>query len=176
MIESDFVVRRAASGDMAVVGRLGELLVRLHHEFDPDRFLADDRPLAGTYARFLEAERQRDDVAVFVAERGQDIVGYVYAAVEGRSWKELRDVAGFIHDVVVDEQVRGRGVATALVDAAIAWLSERQVPRVMLWTAPQNEPAQRLFAGLGFRRTMIEMTREPLGSEKPPDGVATGRA
>jgi RimJ/RimL family protein N-acetyltransferase len=31
---------------------------------------------------------------------------------------------------------------------------------VVLSTAVQNEPAQRLFANLGFRRTMIEMTRE----------------
>jgi hypothetical protein len=30
----------------------------------------------------------------------------------------------------------------------------------MLWTAEKNDSAQRLFARLGFRRTMIEMTRE----------------
>jgi hypothetical protein len=30
----------------------------------------------------------------------------------------------------------------------------------MLWTAEQNADAQRLFVKLGFRRTMIEMTRE----------------
>jgi len=29
-----------------------------------------------------------------------------------------------------------------------------------LWTAEQNSAAQRLFSRLGFRRTMIEMTRE----------------
>jgi RimJ/RimL family protein N-acetyltransferase len=34
------------------------------------------------------------------------------------------------------------------------------VPRVVLWTAHANEPAQRLFEGLGFRPTMIEMTKE----------------
>jgi RimJ/RimL family protein N-acetyltransferase len=31
---------------------------------------------------------------------------------------------------------------------------------VMLMTAEQNPAAQRLFARLGFRRTMVEMTRE----------------
>jgi hypothetical protein len=31
---------------------------------------------------------------------------------------------------------------------------------VVLSTAEQNEAAQRLFASTGFRRTMIEMTRE----------------
>jgi hypothetical protein len=30
----------------------------------------------------------------------------------------------------------------------------------MLWTAEQNPAAQNLFSQLGFRRTMIEMTRE----------------
>jgi len=31
---------------------------------------------------------------------------------------------------------------------------------VVLSTAERNAPAQRLFASAGFRRTMIEMTRE----------------
>jgi hypothetical protein len=31
---------------------------------------------------------------------------------------------------------------------------------VLLWTAQQNEGAQRLFEDLGFHRTMVEMTRE----------------
>jgi RimJ/RimL family protein N-acetyltransferase len=34
------------------------------------------------------------------------------------------------------------------------------MPRVILGTAEKNERAQRLFTKLGFRRTMIEMTRE----------------
>jgi RimJ/RimL family protein N-acetyltransferase len=34
------------------------------------------------------------------------------------------------------------------------------MPRVILWTAEKNDAAQQLFARAGFRRTMIEMTRE----------------
>jgi RimJ/RimL family protein N-acetyltransferase len=34
------------------------------------------------------------------------------------------------------------------------------VTRVVLATAEQNKAAQRLFASIGFRRTMIEMTLE----------------
>ncbi len=30
----------------------------------------------------------------------------------------------------------------------------------MLWTATHNEAAQQLFTRLGFRETMIEMTKE----------------
>ena len=46
------------------------------------------------------------------------------------------------------------------MEAAIDWLRRRGAPRVVLWTAEQNDAAQRLFDRLGFRRTMIEMTRE----------------
>jgi ribosomal protein S18 acetylase RimI-like enzyme len=65
-----------------------------------------------------------------------------------------------VHDVVVDESARGEGIASRLVEEAAAWLVARGVPRVMLWTAEKNEAAQRLFKKLGFRRTMVEMTRE----------------
>ena len=160
MTEMDFVLRRAATGDIPAVGRLGALLIRTHHQFDGDRFLAPDRGHTEAYARFLEGELRRDDVAIFVAEQGNAVIGYAYAAIEGLSWKELRDEAGFIHDVVVDERARRRGVGAALISAALDWFSERNVPRAMLGTATQNDAAQRLFAGLGFRRTMIEMTRE----------------
>jgi ribosomal protein S18 acetylase RimI-like enzyme len=36
-------------------------------------------------------------------------------------------------------------------------------PRVLLHTASQNREGQALFAKLGFRSTMIEMTREAGG-------------
>jgi GNAT superfamily N-acetyltransferase len=78
-------------------------------------------------------------------------------------------MAGFIHDVVVDESSRRSGIAGLLVEAAIAWLRAQGAPRVVLWTAELNPPAQRLFAGLGFRRTMIEMTRE-IPSSNPETG------
>ena len=112
------------------------------------------------YAWFLDTQLREEDVVVFVAERESSIVGYVYAGLEPQSWKELREACGFIHDVVVDESGRRSGVATLLMEAAIEWLRGRGAPRVMLWTAQQNGGAQRLFDRLGFRRTMVEMTRE----------------
>ena len=41
-----------------------------------------------------------------------------------------------------------------------AELASRGAPRVVLSTAFRNEAAQRLFERMGFRRTMVEMTRE----------------
>jgi ribosomal protein S18 acetylase RimI-like enzyme len=160
MAQTDVVIRRARRADLGALGRLGATLLRVHHEFDRARFMAPGDDPAGGYAWFLGTQLTKRDVRVFVAERDTAIVGYVYAAVEPQSWKELRDEAGFIHDVLVEESARGAGVARALLDAVTAWLQGRDVPRVVLWTAHGNEPAQRLFAALGFRPTMIEMTKE----------------
>jgi GNAT superfamily N-acetyltransferase len=160
MSTPEIVIRHATAADKAALGGLGAELLRVHHGFDADRFMAPGPQTEEGYGRFLTAEHERDDVVVLVAERAGEIVGYVFAGVEPRSWKELRDVAGFIHDVMVVESARGTGTGERLVEAAAAWLVARGVPRVMLWTADKNAPAQRLFERLGFRRTMIEMTRE----------------
>ena len=153
-------VRRATRADLPALGRLGAHLVRVHLEFDRRRFIAPTGNLEGGYAHFLGTQLDVDDAVVLVAERAGTAVGYVFAGIEPFSWKELRDAAGFVHDIVVDPSERRSGVAGALMEAAIAWVRDQGVASVMLWTAAPNEGAQRLFEGLGFRRTMIEMTRD----------------
>jgi GNAT superfamily N-acetyltransferase len=153
-------VRPARRADLPALGRLGAVLIRAHHDFDPQRFLTPpDEPEAG-YAWLLGTQMRDAEACVFVAEHEGQVVGYVYAGLEPMSWKELREAAGFIHDVVVAETHRGHGIGEALVERASDWLREHGAPRELLWTAEGNAAAQRLFLRLGFRRTMIEMTRE----------------
>lgn len=156
-------IRPATTADLAALGRLGAEMVRVHHAFDSQRFMAparDVRSAEGGYARFLRSQLDEPDAMVLVAERDGAVVGYAYAALEGRSWEALREPAGMIHDVVVDEAVRGQGIGSALVDAVCRALAARGAPRIVLWSAERNEGAQRLFERLSFRRTMIEYTRE----------------
>ena len=153
-------IRLATPADLPALGRLGALLMRAHYDFDPQRFMDPGTDPSEGYAWFLGKQLKDDDAVVFVAEDGENVVGYVYAALEPISWKELRDACGYIHDILVEESNRRAGTATALMEAAMQWLRERGAPRVILGTADKNERAQRLFAKLGFRRTMIEMTRE----------------
>ena len=157
---SDVVIRRASARDLAELGELGAALMRTHYAFDPLRFLEPGTGDSGGYSSFLASQLDEDGAAVFVAERQRRIVGYVYSAIEPLSWKDLRDECGFIHDLVVSEAARGGGIGEALLDAAVEWLREQGMPRVVLGTAAQNDRAQRLFERRGFRPTMIEMTLE----------------
>jgi ribosomal protein S18 acetylase RimI-like enzyme len=153
-------IRLATPADLPALGRLGALLMRTHYEFDPQRFMDAGTDASDGYAWFLGKQLKDVDVVIFVAEQDGEVIGYVYAGLEPISWKELRDACGFVHDVVVNERGRRSGTATALIEKAVEWLRERGAPRVVLWTAENNAGAQQLFAKLGFRRTMIEMTRE----------------
>ena len=164
-LAADVRIRPATKDDVPALGRLGASLMRLHYAFDAQRFLAPSGNPEEGYGRFLGHQLREPDATVFVAERAGEVAGYVYAGIEPLSWKELRDEAGFIHDLALDPGARRRGVGKALVDAAIEWFRERNQARVMLWTSPANDAARQLFEQSGFRPTMIEMTRELRSAE-----------
>jgi GNAT superfamily N-acetyltransferase len=155
-----FTIRRAESRDATALGRLGAMLMRTHYAFDPQRFLEPHEGTERGYGSFLSSMVDTRDGCVFVAEDDGAIVGYVFAALEPLSWKELRGPAGFIHDVAVAEESRRAGAGTQLMRTAIDWLRDRGAPRVILWSAAANHHAHDLFHHLGFRETMIEMTKE----------------
>lgn len=154
------IVRRATPADLPRIGRLGALLVEEHYEFDSRRFLAAEPGTAEGYASFISTQIEDPDMAVLVADDDGNVIGYAYAAVEGHDYMALRGPAGVLHDVIVDPEHRGRGVGRLLLDAALEFVRSRGGPRVVLSTAARNEAAQRIFASMGFRRTMIEMTLE----------------
>jgi ribosomal protein S18 acetylase RimI-like enzyme len=157
---TEAIVRRAMPVDLPMIGRLGALLIKEHYDFDPQRFIAARPGTPEGYASFISTQLEDPDKAVLVADDNGEVVGYTYAAVEGYDYMALRGPAGVLHDIIVEPEHRGRGVGRLLLDATLAFFRMRGVPRAVLLTAEQNEAAQRLFAGMGFRRTMIEMTRE----------------
>jgi GNAT superfamily N-acetyltransferase len=159
---ASFLIRRATRADLPSLGRLGALLMRIHHDFDAKRFMMPGGNPEEGYSWFLGEQLEQDDAVVLVATRldGGEVIGYAYAGLEPMSWRELREACGFVHDVAVDPTARREGVATALMQAAIDWLKQHGAPRVVLWTAARNNTARQLFAQLGFRETMVEMTRE----------------
>lgn len=150
-------IRSATPADEQALGRYGAALMREHHAADPRRFILAPHPEKG-YGRFLVSELPDPDVIVQVAEEAGKVVGYIFAALEPMSWKDLRGPCGYVHDVYVDADTRQRGVGRELVNAALAWFRSRGMSQVVLTTRPGNEAAKRLFANIGFRATMVEMT------------------
>jgi ribosomal protein S18 acetylase RimI-like enzyme len=154
-------IRPAAPADLPALGRLGALLVAVHHAFDPERFMAPTADTPRGYAGWLGGQLGRPGVVVLAAEADGAVVGYAYGGLEDTDYMALRGPAGALYDLVVDPARRREGIGRMLLEAAIAALLERGAPQIVLSTAERNAAAQRLFAARGFRRTLIEMTWEP---------------
>jgi ribosomal protein S18 acetylase RimI-like enzyme len=159
-LKSAVNIRPATPTDVPTIGRLGALLVREHHDFDPQRFIAATPQTEKGYGSFLGTQLAEPDIVILVAERDGRVIGYTYSGVEGTDYMSLRGPAGVMYDIVVDPDHRQQGVGRMLVDATLGALKSKGAPRVVLSTAERNAAAQRLFDRAGFRRTMIEMTRE----------------
>jgi ribosomal protein S18 acetylase RimI-like enzyme len=152
-------IRPATPGDEESLGVYGAALMRQHHAADPRRFISSDHPEAA-YGRFLVSQIGETGTRLLVAEQDGRIVGYVFAALEGTSWMELRGPCGVVHDLYVDEAARGQGAGRQLMRAALDWIHAQGRAQTVLLTKTGNEHAQALFKNLGFRATMLEMTHE----------------
>ena len=158
-MQDALVIRPALRNELPAVAALAAKLVHLHHAFDGARFFVPERVEEG-YAWWFGKELDRPEVVLLVAARGERVVGYAYGRLEERDWNQLLDACGALHDLWVEDDERRAGVAATLVEATVAALREKGAPRVVLHAAAENAAAQALFARLGFRRTMVEMTRE----------------
>ena len=83
---------------------------------------------------------------LFVARDGETIVGTLSLII----FRIPTGVRAWIEDVIVDSQVRGRGVGEALNRAAIAVAEAAGARTVDLTSRPSREAANRLYQRIGF--------------------------
>ena len=159
-------VRAATDDDLDALAAMGAALAKLHQGWDAQRFSSkstDD--VEDGYRWWFSKEIQRKGVCFRVAvdddsdDDSDDLAGYIYGCKEGRDWNRLLDPHVEIVDVYVRHDRRHHGVGKALIESFCAWAEKKKAGPVVLSTAAKNAEAQALFASLGFRPTMIEMTR-----------------
>jgi GNAT superfamily N-acetyltransferase len=156
-----FRIRNARHEDLPSVGQLAGQLVRMHYGFDPARWMLIDGVDTG-YAGYFASQLGNPGTIVLVAEdeKSGEIVGYAYAGLEERSWPDLRDACGRLHDVFVAERARRQGLARAMLLECLRRLTGLGVPLAVTTAAWQNETSHALLRSLGFRPAVIEMVRD----------------
>jgi RimJ/RimL family protein N-acetyltransferase len=90
------------------------------------------------------ADLQRDDVGVFVADAGGELVGHLGLVLAGYGVADL--------GMLVAAGWRGRGVGSALLRAGIDWARRAGAHKVVLQVWPHNIAAIALYERFGFRR------------------------
>lgn len=161
--DSDIDIRPPTRQELRAVSLLAAELARQHHDYDPQRFMLVE-PVAEGYEGFFASELRNRRAVLLAAFDAGEVVGYAYGRLESRDWNLLLDKHGALHDLYVAPTARRRGIARRLALEALGRLEALGAPRIVLYSAWQNSEAQRFFESLGFRKTMVEMTREHGGS------------
>ena len=90
-----------------------------------------------------------DDI-VFVAEIGEEIVGFITCKRASRN-------LGRIGLVGVKKEKTGIGISNVLMDAAFCWFVEQDVASIEVVTQGRNIVAQRLYQKNGFKAQKSEL-------------------
>jgi GNAT superfamily N-acetyltransferase len=118
-------------------------------------------PLIRAYCEFYEVEPDDDGLrsmfrtlindpsqgTVFIARDGGRAVGFASLDWKWSSLKAAR--IGFLEDLFVDPEARGKGIADALIDACAARCRELGMPALQWETAPDNHRAQQVYNRTG---------------------------
>jgi ribosomal protein S18 acetylase RimI-like enzyme len=94
----------------------------------------------------LQAIAAEENTILLVAREDGEVLGMLTLVL----YRVPTGLRGWIHDVVVDESARGRGVAGALTEEALRVATEARALTVHLTTRPAREAANRLYRRLGF--------------------------
>lgn len=100
--------------------------------------------VAGDLAEFCDA-LPHEDCGLWFARRDGATVGSV--AIDGRA----RENGAHLRWFIVDGNLRGGGVGTALIDRALGFCRSRAFGSVYLWTFAGLDAARRLYESRGFR-------------------------
>ena len=123
-------------------------LLELYKQLD-----ADDAEASEVHSRQVWEEIERnEDIRYFGAVDGGRVVSSCYAVYIPNLTRGNRGIC-FIENVVTDKDYRKRGLASRVIDLAIAFAKERRCYKVILQSGMARTEAHRFYESKGFNGT-----------------------
>lgn len=157
-MKNNIKVRRAESGDLAVVNKLLYQVEDLHRVGRPDIFKPGEKKY--TDEQLLQIFKS-ELTPVFVAVEGDAVLGYVFCIVQQTVGAKciFNHKTLYIDDLCVDESARGKGVGKILYDYAIDYARSIGCHNVTLHVWEKNPGARAFYEkmGMGVQQTTMEV-------------------
>lgn len=141
-------VRRAGTRDLDRVAALWTEITHHHEGMDP--IFRMRRDADAELARLLHALQRDPDAAIFVYDDAGDLPGLCIVRIDQAPPIMQEDERAEITDLGVRPDARRRGIASALLHAALGWVRERGVARVEIQVAKANREGQAFWRAHGF--------------------------
>jgi len=152
------VVRRAVRADVAALARLNAEVQALHVNARPDVFVPVSE---SALAQWFHAVLERPEYRAWLADADGIPAGYLLAVIHDRPATPFSKPRRWceIDQLGVEEAMRGRGVARALVEASVSWARDLGVGSIAAQCWAFNSEAQEAFAHLGFAPVTLRLER-----------------
>jgi GNAT superfamily N-acetyltransferase len=123
-------------------------LLELYRQLD-----ADDAESTAEHSMEVWKEIEDDpDIRYFGAVDGGRVVSSCYAAYVPNLTRGNRGIC-FIENVITDKEYRRRGLASRVIDMAVAFAKERHCYKVILQSGMSRTEAHRFYESKGFNGT-----------------------
>jgi GNAT superfamily N-acetyltransferase len=152
-------VRRAGPRDAERVTRLWLALGEHQAPFDPAFAQRRDEAAWDAARGVIDRLLADPDAALFLAEReGAPVALCIVRAARAPAVAVERERAE-ISDLFVEASARRQGLGRVLVDHAMGWVRERDIPRVTVRVANANPEGQAFWRALGFGELVDVLSR-----------------
>lgn len=153
-----YTVRPGRREDAAAAARLWVMSAEEHAEYDPVY-----RPAPGaenTMRRFLADLSSSSLSCLFVAEVGDEVVGFLSGELREGSSAFSEKTWAAVEDVFVLPEHRSRGIGHTLFEACSDWARRKGTEGISLQVAAGNARARKFYDSLGFREVSVYEVRE----------------
>jgi ribosomal protein S18 acetylase RimI-like enzyme len=141
-------VRGALATDLDRVAALWTAIT--HHHEPLDAVFTMRRDAGGELRELLRALARDPDCQIFVYDEGGDLPGMLIVRVDHSPPIMQETMRAEITDLGVRASARRRGIATALLDAALEWVRASGVTRIEVQVAHANAIGQAFWRARGF--------------------------
>ena len=101
---------------------------------------------------------RRETDRIFVAEdENHAFLGYLWIGEGSNMMTGLKH--GYIYDIFVKEEFRGKGIGKILLEKAESYCREKGYSRILLMVSVNNETATRLYSKMGFKAEQTYMAK-----------------
>lgn len=130
---------RIMEANQLSVMQIFDLVDRIFPQMGPDQ-----KPTWTIQTIEALAKDERD--RLFIAAYQENLVGMLTFNLQNR----LKGKRGWIHDVIIDEPYRGKGIGKMLVDHAIAYGREQGATQIDLISEDYRKQAHHVYHAAGF--------------------------
>lgn len=157
------MLREATRRDIPAVAALWHEMMEFHQRVDPRFHFRRD--IQKELERHLWQTIRSRDAALFVAEDGDSLVGYIAGEIHHRRPIYPAGTYGFISDLCVTAARRREGIGSRLVAVLLDWFRSRGITTVELLVAVANPVSTGFWRAMGFGE-YLQLLRKELPLEE----------